>query len=142
MVISREPPFSHPSSNRCGKGVRRPRTTHQSGLLWYLQASRRIQVHANGRRVSHLAGMSLDESHSIIWGNSGAEPAALFTATHEAHSSRRLEYKAMAAHGQPPSMTNSVRRRSVYDPHCSRLLRAFACDVPLSSGACLPHSDA
>src|SRR5690242_5353168 len=63
------------------------RTTHRSGLLSPGRASRRIHGRANGRRVSLLAMVSLGESHSIIWGNSGAEPAPLLTGTHEAYSS-------------------------------------------------------
>jgi hypothetical protein len=100
--LSWEAPFSHPSTLVVGKVCAGPEPFTIQAPSGHRQASRRIQRDANGRRVAPLARMSLDESHSIIWGNSGAEPAPLLTATHEAHSSGRLEYKEMTAHGQRP----------------------------------------
>ena len=97
-----EAPFSHPSTLGVGKVCAGPEPFTIQTSSGHRQASRRIQRDANGRRVAPLARVSLDKSHSIIWGNSGAEPAPLLTATHEAHSSGRLEYKTKAAHGQRP----------------------------------------
>jgi hypothetical protein len=120
-----EAPFSHPSTLGVGKVCAGPEPFTIQASSGHRQASRRIQRDANGRRVTPLARVSLDKSHSIIWGNSGAEPAPLLTATHEAHSSGILEYKAVNALGDEICAT-----RCAHDHHCSRLLRVFACNIP------------
>lgn len=97
--FSWEAPFSHPSTLEVGKVCAGPElftTQAPLGIVKHLGASRGTPTAAV---CATLARVSLAKSHSITWGNSGAEPAPLLTATHEAHASERLDYKDLFARG-------------------------------------------
>lgn len=137
-----EAPFSHPSTLEVGMVCAGPEPFTIQAPSGHRQASRRIQRDANGRRVTPLARVSLDESHSIIWGNSGAEPAAPLDSDTRGAQQRQTGAQSDGCIRSTPSMTNFVRR----DAHtitivlgCCGCLRAT---FPLQSGACLPHPDA